>query len=616
MAVTRIAYGVLMLTPLHDALTDLYARLKPLTDGDVATYIPELGRADPDLFAICITTVDGHQYRIGDAGAAFTIQSISKPFVYGLALGDRGVDEVMQRVGVEPSGEAFNAISLEPDSGRPRNPMINAGAIATTALVNGAGPGERLERIVEVLSQLAGRSLSIDDAVYLSEQATGHRNRAIAHLLRNAAILGEDVEGALDCYFKQCSVLVNCADLSAMAATLANGGTNPQTGRLVVAPEHVGNVLSVMSTCGMYDYAGSWLYRVGMPAKSGVSGGILAVLPGQLGIGVFSPRLDAFGNSVRGVAVCEAFSREFGLHLLRPPVSPGAVVLGSYSLAELRSQRRRNREEARVLEKQGERVRILKLQGPLVMSTAEVALRRASEDAANADVVILDFQRVHSVDGAARKLFERFTRDRSRTVALSGLREDFWPPPVPEPGGGPDAQSGCYFGSLDDALEWCEDGVLRGAGIVHKRDDAVAPHDHPLLSTLSDAEMQALAPLLRRAEYAAGARIITQGGAPDVAFLLAAGTVNVVLQLAGGRAHRIATIGAGATFGELALMDDDPRTAHVEAATDVVCYGLRVAELAALPGGAAVRAKLIEQLAREMTARLRRADAEIAALAL
>jgi glutaminase A len=286
-------------SPIHHYLESLHKKYARVQAGDVASYIPELATADPDWFGICIATTDGQVYEVGDTRQAFTMQSISKPLVYGLALEDRGREAVLNTIGVEPTGDAFNSISLAPDTGRPLNPLINAGAIAATSLVAGSSDADKLHRILGVVSLYAGRQLSIDHVVYDSERATGHRNRAIGHMLRNFAILTEDPESALNLYFQQCSICIDCRDLSVIAASLANGGVNPLTGERVVRPEWVEDILSVMTTCGMYDYAGEWVYRVGMPAKSGVAGGILAVLPGQLGIGVFSPPLDARGNSIR-----------------------------------------------------------------------------------------------------------------------------------------------------------------------------------------------------------------------------------------------------------------------------------------------------------------------------
>src|SRR5262245_6334531 len=302
-------------SPIQDYLQEVYERHRNLTEGQVATYIPELAKANPNWFGICLVTTGGNVYEVGDSRQRFTIQSISKPFVYGLALEDNTREDVLKRIGVEPTGDAFNAISLEAGTGRPRNPMINAGAIAAAGLIAGKTHATRLRRMLEMFSLYAGEQLSIDDAVYRSESETGHRNRAIGHMLRNFDILTELPEPVVDLYFKQCSVSVTCRDLAVMAATLANRGTNPLTGRTAIRGEYVENVLRVMGSCGMYNYAGEWLYRVGMPAKSGVAGGVIAVLPGQLGIGVFSPPVDNQGNSVRGLRVCDDLSRFFDLHL-------------------------------------------------------------------------------------------------------------------------------------------------------------------------------------------------------------------------------------------------------------------------------------------------------------
>ena len=225
--------------------------------GDVADYIPQLSTADPSAFGLALVGVAGSVYEAGAARASFTIQSISKPFVYALALADVGVEGVLARVGVEPSGEAFNAISLEPGTGRPANPMVNAGAILTTSLIHGASPAERFERIRDVLSRCAGRELDVDEQVYGSESRTGDRNRALAYLMHHAGSLTTDVEEAVDVYFRQCAVLVNAVDLAVMAATLANGGVNPRTGEAVVDAHHTEQVLTVMATCGMYDFSGS-----------------------------------------------------------------------------------------------------------------------------------------------------------------------------------------------------------------------------------------------------------------------------------------------------------------------------------------------------------------------
>jgi glutaminase len=251
---------------------------------------------------------------VGETSTEFTIQSISKAFLFGLAVETHGRDAVLKRIGVEPSGEAFNSLELR-SSRKPFNPMINAGAITDTGMVTGKNAKEKMDKILALLSAAAGRELRVDEGVYRSEKDTGHRNRAIGYLLKNVDLIDGEVEEVLDLYFQQCSVLVNARDLAVMGATLANLGTNPVTGKEVLSFDSVRDVLSVMFTCGMYDFAGEWAFRVGIPAKSGVAGGILAVINRQLGIGSYSPRLDSMGNSVRGIRFCTDLAEEMGLHV-------------------------------------------------------------------------------------------------------------------------------------------------------------------------------------------------------------------------------------------------------------------------------------------------------------
>jgi glutaminase len=300
--------------PLREVLRDLHARYATVDDGKVADYIPELAKADPRWFGISIATADGQVFEVGDCKQLFTIQSISKPFVYGLALEDHGIDYVLKKVGVEPTGEAFNAIVLDEASNRPFNPMVNAGAIATADLITGKDYPERVKRLLGMFNRYCGREVYVDNTVFMSERVTGHRNRAIGHLMLNFGMVGDHMADSLELYFQQCSILVNCHDLAMIGATLANGGVNPVTGERAIKQEYVKYLLSIMHSCGMYDYAGEWAYRVGIPAKSGVGGGIVGVVPGQFGIGIFSPPLDSKGNSVRGMKVCQKLSEKFGLH--------------------------------------------------------------------------------------------------------------------------------------------------------------------------------------------------------------------------------------------------------------------------------------------------------------
>ncbi len=300
---------------IESVLDSVHARHVDNLDGGLADYIPELASADPDRFGLAIATKGGKLYVAGDAEHPFTIQSISKAFIYCLALELVGRDEVLKRVGVEPSGDAFNAILFDPHTHRPFNPMVNAGAITVTGIVRDVAGAGAFDLILERLSEAAGRSLSVDEAVYRSEAETGHRNRAIGHLLRNVGALNSPVEEAVDLYFRQCAILVSAADLARMGATLAHIGENPATGRQVFDMMAVRRTLAVMFTCGMYDYSGNWAFDVGVPAKSGVGGGIVGVVNRQLGIGTFSPRLDAKGNSVRGLASFKDVTDELGLHV-------------------------------------------------------------------------------------------------------------------------------------------------------------------------------------------------------------------------------------------------------------------------------------------------------------
>ena len=306
-------------------LESLYQKYQPLKSGKLASYIPQLTKANPDWFAISIVTTDGRVFEVGDRNKNFTIQSISKLFLYGMALEDCGREALLEKVGVEPTGDPFDSvIRLDENSKRPDNPMVNAGAIATTSLIKGTGQTERLNRILEMFSRYLNRDVFIDVSVFMSERATGHRNRALANLLLNFGTIDDNIEEILDLYFQQCSLIVNCHDLAVMAATLANRGIQPMTKKQVVQPDYVRDILSVMYTCGMYNYAGEWAYRVGIPAKSGVSGGIIGVIPGRAGIAVFSPLIDERGNSVRGLRVFEDLSQEFGFHLL--DVSMGKCI--------------------------------------------------------------------------------------------------------------------------------------------------------------------------------------------------------------------------------------------------------------------------------------------------
>jgi glutaminase len=297
---------------------ELHDRYAPLREGEPASYIPELAEVDPDKFAIAAVTLDGHHIGVGDVGRRFTIQSISKLLVYGLALELHGREAVLAKVGVAPTGDSFNAIELDEVTNRAPNPMVNAGAIAVTDLISGATVHDRVELMRTMYERYLGHRPEIDRDVWASERRTGNRNRAIAYLMLSRGIVGDDVEETLDLYFAQCSVLVTVRDLATIGATIANHGVHPVTGEQVVRRDVTRDMLTVAFTCGMYDYAGEWAYTVGIPAKSGVGGGILGMLPGAGGLATFSPRLDSIGNSVRGLRVFENLSADFEMHLFDP----------------------------------------------------------------------------------------------------------------------------------------------------------------------------------------------------------------------------------------------------------------------------------------------------------
>jgi glutaminase len=294
-------------------LDHLHEKYRNVDDGEVATYIPELGKADPGHFGICIATADGRLFRAGDYDKEFTIQSMCKPFAFQMALEKHGLEATFKHVGVEPSGEAFNSIELDATN-RPFNPMVNAGAIAISSLIKQSPVEAGIQAFVDRLSAAAGRRLRIDHSVMRSEALTGNRNRAIAYLMRNFDVIDEHLHESLQQYFAQCSLLVTCQDMAMIAATVANMGRNPITNEQVFDFQYLKYMLTVMFTCGLYDYAGGWAYEVGLPAKSGVAGGIFGVVNRQIGISTYSPKLDAQGNSVRGILACKELASHLGLH--------------------------------------------------------------------------------------------------------------------------------------------------------------------------------------------------------------------------------------------------------------------------------------------------------------
>ncbi|MDH6284194.1 glutaminase A [Prescottella agglutinans] len=566
--------------------------------GEVADYIPELAAVDPDRFGIAVATSDGHVYEVGDTAVPFTIQSISKPFTYALALADRGVDAVAEKIDVEPSGEPFNEISLDPDTERPRNPMINAGAITSASLVAGASVEERFGRIRSLYSRCAGRQLTLDEAVYTSEAKTGHRNRAIGYMLRSFGVITDDPDEAVDLYFRQCSIDVTCHDLALMAATLANNGINPVTRDRVLAPALVERVLSVMTTCGMYDAAGEWVTEVGMPAKSGVGGGVLAVLPGQLGIAVYSPRLDRHGNSVRGVRTCRELSRDLELHFLHVTRAARSSIRARYSVASAPSRTRRTDAERAALDEIGDRARIYELHGDLLFTGAETAVREIDGARDGLEAVVVDVRRVDDVSDVARRMIEALWADLARHGCRTALVD---------PNGlfghtasslTPDDPHGRVFADLDAATQWCEEVLLTLHCDILRQPESVELEQHPLLADLTPEQFERFTDELEKRTVARGETIARRGAPAAGIFLILSGRASTTVTSADGAIHRITTLSAGMTFGEMPTLLDSTFLNDVRADTTVTLALLPPDGFARLTSAAPqIKSALLERLA-------------------
>jgi glutaminase len=298
---------------IQAALDSAYAQFKDLREGANADYIPALAKVDPNIYGIALVTADGSVYTKGDISSEVSIQSISKVFTMAKVIEEQGPRSILENMGVDATGQVFNSIvAIEQYKGSEMNAMVNPGAITATSMVSGSSRDEIWNKILSYYSDFAGRPLSVNQEVFKSEAETNQRNQALAALMGAYGHIKGDTAQATDIYTEQCSVSVSAKDLATMAATLANGGTNPLTGKVVMNSENVPEVLAVMATAGLYDDSGKWLYRTGLPAKSGVGGGIIAVAPGKFGIAVVSPPLDAAGNSVKAQKTIEAVSNALG----------------------------------------------------------------------------------------------------------------------------------------------------------------------------------------------------------------------------------------------------------------------------------------------------------------
>ncbi len=546
--------------PLLRFLNACHADFLQEVSGAVADYIPELSKADPAHFGISLATLDGHVYEVGDTRIPFTIQSMSKPFVFALALDTLGAARVESVIGVEPSGDPFNSIRLNAEN-HPFNPMVNAGAIACTGLIHEAKGDGAFEYIRQALGRFAGRDLDVDDAVYASENATGDRNRAIGYLLRTNAVVKQNVTSVLEAYFRQCAVLVTARDIAVMAATLANRGINPVTGEQVVTPYAISRTLSVMTSSGMYDYAGEWIYRIGIPAKSGVGGGILAALPARLGLGSYSPKLDKHGNSVRGIKVCEALSAHYNLHMLNRSDDARNSIIADYNMGKSPSRRSRRPHEQNILNAHHQDVLVFELVGALSLSSVDYVSRLLTSKP-RPQFVIFDLRRVASITPAGARLFAEEFRELAAyhvTVIVSGIKrtDEGWQAAAEWTKGLTNIR---YYYLLDTAIEWAEDQVVYRHGGTIDFMETTELSEQPLLAGLSDEELTDLASLGTVKTYQQDEKIITTGDPATSLFFLRSGVVHVTLP----DGIRLATLTAGMAFGEMALLESH-RSADVTA---------------------------------------------------
>jgi glutaminase len=447
--------------------------------------------------------------------------------------------------------------------------MVNAGAIACSGLMHEAFGKDAAEKVRIELGRFAGRDLGVEESVFASESLTGDRNRAIAYLLHNYGIIKGGVDEVLEVYFRQCSVLVTARDLALMGATLGNGGINPLTGERILSPYAVSRTLSVMTSSGMYDFAGEWIYRVGLPAKSGVGGGIIATLPSQFAIGSFSPPLDEHGNSVRGLKICEAVSSHFDLHMLNRTSDVRTCIVADYDFARV-SPRGRQPHEQKLLNDHESAVRVLELTGTLGFANAEFIARKI-ESKPSPHVLIIDFSRVPMLSqGAAKVIAEMLSTLPSfgTTPVLSGIDRDHpnWEALRPQIAAGTRVRD---FSLLDEAIEWAEDQIIFRFGGFTTLLDTTNLAEQELLIGLPPDLVTEIGGLGTQKAFHTGERIIEGGTASTSIFFLQSGMVSV--KLADG--VRLATLVPGMAFGEMALVDSH-RAADVWADTAVRCIEL------------------------------------------
>lgn len=559
--------------PLDIFLTNIYSNVLLNKSGKTADYIPELSRVNPNQFGIALASSDGYIHEIGDSLQEFTIQSISKAFAYSLALELVGEKEVNKIIGVEPSGEAFNSIRFQNDN-RPFNPMINAGAIACTALICSVEKSKAFKKIQKIMSDFAGRNLSLDEKVFKSENATGDRNRAIAWLLKNNKIIKTNVEQSLVTYFKQCSLLVSARDLATMGATLACNGINPVTKKRVISVENALKTMSIMVSSGMYDYSGEWVYRVGFPAKSGVGGGIIAALPSQFGLGTFSPPLDRQGNSVRGIEVCKRISSYYNLHILEIEGNIKDSIVASYNLQNIRSSTERKEKNIKILEKFGAKAHVYELAGSINFMSVDYIVRRLQE-LDEKEFIILSMRKVSQLSSGADKLLDAFIQtlnSLSTKIIFSDIEfnSQTWNKIFGSLGNMEDNKTR-LFENNNEAIRWVEDFLIQKYSTDEKVNINENLKEQFLFKALSNSDLDFLKERMIEKKFKKNVKIISKGDEADGIYFLQSGKVDIAINLQ----KSLTTLNAGTCFGEFALIEPkSKRSANVTTLTECTCFYL------------------------------------------
>jgi glutaminase len=419
-------------------------------------------------------------------------------------------------------------------------------------------------------------------------------------------ILDRTPEEVVDLYFRQCSILVTARDLAMIGACLANNGVNPVTGVVALQSRYVEKVLSVMSTCGMYDFSGGWIYNVGMPAKSGVGGGIMAVLPGQFGLGVFSPRLDAKGNSVRGIEACKRLSKDFSLHLFHVARSTSATVMRQvYDCAKRTSRRRRSEAELAVLAAQGHRIRVYELQGELLFGSAESVGVEILSELSVFDYLVIDLKRVIGTDRASilvlNELASRIATEKKHLFFtdcknLYRFRKHLQTESI-----GTQEPSPLYFEDADHAVEWCENQLIAEAEMTGTEISVQDLGAQYLCSGMTSTELEELRASGEERTFPAGTCIFMAGNAAESMYFIFSGEVEVWIDSGSGHHLRLSTLGPGMVFGEVAFMNQKRRTANVSAATETQCLELRFESIRD-----ALRMKMLMNMASHFASKIER----------